>query len=124
MAIASEFETKPVAPEQLQKARQFAASYAGEHVAGTEFVIGALFVAWGVSTHDILYGLLIGNLLAVLTWGLVTAPFDLNVNWLPRDSVAVDAIPDIGENQQIVYTKWMGRSCLVYNGNICPRIWR
>ena len=74
MVVASEFETEPVAPEQLQQARQFAASYAGEHVAGTEFVIGALFVAWGVSTHDILYGLLIGNLLAVLTWGLVTAP--------------------------------------------------
>jgi NCS1 family nucleobase:cation symporter-1 len=61
-------------PEQLQKARRFAASYAGEHVAGTEFVIGALFVAWGVSTNDILYGLLLGNLLAVLTWGLITAP--------------------------------------------------
>jgi NCS1 family nucleobase:cation symporter-1 len=74
LAVAPEFETKPVAPEQLQEARQFAASYAGEHVAGTEFVIGALFVAWGVSTHDILYGLLLGNLMAVLTWGLITAP--------------------------------------------------
>jgi len=74
MAVAPEFETKPVAPGELQEARQFAASYAGEHVAGTEFVIGALFVMWGVSTHDILYGLLLGNLLAVLTWGLVTAP--------------------------------------------------
>ena len=74
MAVAPEFETKPVAPGELQEARQFAASYAGEHVAGTEFVIGALFVAWGVSTNDILYGLLLGNLLAVLTWGLVTAP--------------------------------------------------
>jgi len=74
MAVAPEFETKPVASEQLQEARQFAASYAGEHVAGTEFVIGALFVAWGVSTNDILYGLLLGNLMAVLTWGLITAP--------------------------------------------------
>ena len=74
MDIAPEFETEPVAAEQLQPARQFAASYAGEHVAGTEFVIGALFVAWGVSTYDILVGLLLGNLLAVLTWGLVTAP--------------------------------------------------
>jgi len=74
MAVAPEFETRPVAPEQLQPARRFAASYAGEHVAGTEFVIGALFVAWGVSTHDILYGLLLGNLMAVLTWGLVTGP--------------------------------------------------
>ncbi len=74
LAVTPEFETKPVAPKHLQPARRFAASYAGEHVAGTEFVIGALFVAWGVSTHDILYGLLLGNLMAVLTWGLVTAP--------------------------------------------------
>ena len=45
-----------------------------------------------------------------VVWGLVTAPFDFGVQWLPRDPVAVDAIPDIGENQQIVFTKWMGRS--------------
>ena len=43
-------------------------------------------------------------------WGLVTAPFNIESDWLPRDPVAVDAIPDIGENQQIVFTKWMGRS--------------
>lgn len=43
-------------------------------------------------------------------WGLVTAPFNFETDWLPRDPVAVDAIPDIGENQQIVFTKWMGRS--------------
>jgi NCS1 family nucleobase:cation symporter-1 len=71
---AQEFEKTPVTPQQLQPARYFAASYAGEHVAGTEFVIGAMFVAWGVPTMDILWGLLWGNLLAVLTWGLVCAP--------------------------------------------------
>lgn len=43
-------------------------------------------------------------------WGLVTAPFDYELDWLPRDPVPVDAIPDIGENQQIVFTKWNGRS--------------
>jgi Cu(I)/Ag(I) efflux system membrane protein CusA/SilA len=43
-------------------------------------------------------------------WGLVTAPFDFGISQLPRDPVAVDAIPDIGENQQIVFTKWPGRS--------------
>jgi Cu(I)/Ag(I) efflux system membrane protein CusA/SilA len=43
-------------------------------------------------------------------WGLMTAPFDFGIKNLPRDPVAVDAIPDIGENQQIIYTKWMGRS--------------
>lgn len=74
MTDTSEFETHPVSPDQLQPARYFAASYAGEHVAGTEFVIGAMFVAWGVGTHDILWGLLWGNLLAVLTWVLVCAP--------------------------------------------------
>lgn len=74
MSTAAEFETKPVTPEKLQPAKTFAASYAGEHVAGTEFVIGALFVSWGVGATDVLIGLLIGNLLAVLTWGLITAP--------------------------------------------------
>ena len=49
-------------------------------------------------------------LLLFVGWGLVTAPFDFGVEQLPRDPVAVDAIPDIGENQQIVFTKWMGRS--------------
>jgi len=43
-------------------------------------------------------------------WGFVTAPFNFESDWLPRDPVAVDAIPDIGENQQIIFTKWMGRS--------------
>lgn len=49
-------------------------------------------------------------LLLFVGWGMASAPFDLGPDWLPRDPVAVDAIPDIGENQQIVYTQWMGRS--------------
>ena len=49
-------------------------------------------------------------LLLFVGWGLVTAPFDFGIKDLPRDPVAVDAIPDIGENQQIVFTKWAGRS--------------
>ncbi|MDW3651853.1 MAG: efflux RND transporter permease subunit [Bacteroidia bacterium] len=49
-------------------------------------------------------------LLVFVGWGLATAPFDFGIGNLPRDPVAVDAIPDIGENQQIVFTKWMGRS--------------
>ncbi len=42
--------------------------------------------------------------------GLVTAPFDWGLEFLPRNPVSVDAIPDIGENQQIVFTNWEGRS--------------
>lgn len=49
-------------------------------------------------------------LLAFIGWGLAVAPFDYGIEILPRDPVAVDAIPDIGENQQIVFTKWTGRS--------------
>lgn len=49
-------------------------------------------------------------LLLIVAWGVVTAPFNWNVDFLPRDPVPVDAIPDIGENQQIVFTEWMGRS--------------
>lgn len=74
MSEVQEFERQPVTADRLEPGRHFAASYAGEHVAGTEFVIGAMFVAWGVSTGDILLGLLVGNLLAVLTWGLICAP--------------------------------------------------
>jgi Cu(I)/Ag(I) efflux system membrane protein CusA/SilA len=50
-------------------------------------------------------------LLLVLTgWGLTVAPFDWNMDFLPRDRVPVDAIPNLGENQQIIYTEWEGQS--------------
>ncbi|MGB3526110.1 MAG: efflux RND transporter permease subunit [Flavobacteriales bacterium] len=49
-------------------------------------------------------------LLLLVGWGLVTAPFGWDLGSLPKDPVAVDAIPDIGENQQIVFTDWPGRS--------------
>ncbi len=49
-------------------------------------------------------------LIAFVVMGLVTMPFNLKSGFLPRNPVSVDAIPDIGENQQIVATEWMGRS--------------
>lgn len=49
-------------------------------------------------------------LIAFVVMGLVTMPFSLKSGFLPRNPVPVDAIPDIGENQQIVATEWMGRS--------------
>lgn len=55
--------------------------------------------------------LVVALLIAFLvTWGIIVAPFDWNAPGLIRDPVPVDAIPDIGENQQIVFTEWMGRS--------------
>jgi Cu(I)/Ag(I) efflux system membrane protein CusA/SilA len=55
---------------------------------------------------------LIAVLLLVLFvgWGTINAPFNWDTGFLPSNPVAVDAIPDIGENQQIVFTKWDGRS--------------
>jgi len=49
-------------------------------------------------------------ILVIVMWGIVTAPFGWKVGFLPSDPVPVDAIPDIGENQQIVFTPWPGRS--------------
>ena len=55
--------------------------------------------------------LVIGLLVILFVgWGLRVAPFDWNLSDFPRDPVPVDAIPDIGENQQIIFTEWMGRS--------------
>jgi purine-cytosine permease-like protein len=67
-------EQLPVPEHKLHGWTHFAGLYAAEHVAATEFVIGATFVALGAKTIDILLGLLIGNILAVLSWTFITAP--------------------------------------------------
>lgn len=69
-----EFDREPVSLEKLQSGGKFAGLFAGEHVAATEFVIGAFFVLHGVTARDLLIGLLIGNLLAVLSWTFICAP--------------------------------------------------
>lgn len=50
------------------------------------------------------------SLLIMLTWGIIVSPFNWNTLDLPSNPIPVDAIPDIGENQQIVFTEWNGRS--------------
>ncbi len=67
-------EQLPVAKHKLHDWTHFAGLYAAEHVAATEFVIGATFVALGAKTMDIILGLLIGNILAVLSWRFITSP--------------------------------------------------
>jgi len=47
---------------------------------------------------------------AIVSWGLAVMPFDINLPFLPRSPVPVDAFPDIGENQQIVIAEWPGRT--------------
>ncbi|MFV2070348.1 MAG: cytosine permease [Pirellulales bacterium] len=74
-----EFEREPVPPSSLLGFKSFVGMYAGEHCAGTELMIGPLFVAAGVSAFDLVGGLLLGNLLAVLSWMFLTAPIATNV---------------------------------------------
>ncbi len=69
-----EFEREPVPPRARLGFKSFVGMYAGEHCAGTELMIGPLFVAAGVSAFDLIVGLLLGNLLAVLSWMFLTAP--------------------------------------------------
>lgn len=57
--------------------------------------------------HKLVAVLLLGLFVG---WGIINAPFDWNTGAFPRDPVAVDAIPDIGENQQIVFTRWDGHA--------------
>ncbi|MFD0796535.1 purine-cytosine permease family protein [Maribacter chungangensis] len=68
-----EFEREPVPRSKLKSWKSFLGMYAGEHAAGTEFMIGPLFLTAGVSAFDLIVGLLIGNLLAVLSWRFLTA---------------------------------------------------
>ena len=49
-------------------------------------------------------------LAAFIVGGIITAPFNWETSLIERNPVPVDAIPDIGENQQIVFTEWMGQS--------------
>jgi purine-cytosine permease-like protein len=69
-----EFEREPVPTSRLLGFGSFVGMYAGEHCAGTELMIGPLFVAAGVSAFDMVVGLLVGNILAVLSWMFLTAP--------------------------------------------------
>ena len=74
-----EYDREPVRADRLHGGRRFAALFAGEHVAATEFVIGALFVTWGAGARDLIGGLILGNLLAVLSWAFICAPIAVRV---------------------------------------------
>ena len=69
---------------------------------------GPLAAVIRFSLHNKLFVLAIFGFLMLL--GVFFAPFDWNINGVERAPIAVDAIPDIGENQQIVFTEWSGRS--------------
>ncbi len=70
----SEFEREPVPKNAQLGFKSFIGMYAGEHCAGTELMIGPLFVAAGASAFDLVVGLIVGNALAVLSWMFLCAP--------------------------------------------------
>ena len=70
---STEFEREPVPEKKLRSWKSFLGMYAGEHAAGTEFMIGPLFLTVGVSAFDLLAGLFFGNLMAVISWRYITA---------------------------------------------------
>ena len=70
---SNEFEREPVPSSALKGWKSFLGMYAGEHAAGTEFMIGPLFLTAGVSAFDLIIGLLLGNFMAVLSWRYLTA---------------------------------------------------
>lgn len=78
-APTNEYERTRVPAHAHKDWRSFLGMYAGEHAAGTEFMIGPLFLTAGVGAFDLLVGLLVGNFLAVLTWRYVTAPVSVRV---------------------------------------------
>lgn len=66
-------EQLPIANHKLHSWPHFFGLYGAEHVAATEFVFGATFVALGAGLWDVLIGLIIGNTLATLSFTLLTA---------------------------------------------------
>ncbi len=69
----NEYERTPVPEPERKGWKSFLGMYAGEHTAGTEFMIGPLFLTAGVSAFDLIAGLIVGNFLAVLSWRYVCA---------------------------------------------------
>jgi purine-cytosine permease-like protein len=78
---ANEYENERVPDKALKGPASFWGMYAGEHTAGTEFMIGPLFVAYGVGAGDLILGLLLGNLAAVLTWRYLTTPVSMKLRF-------------------------------------------
>jgi purine-cytosine permease-like protein len=72
LEAVNEYEQEPIPTNKLKGWKSFLGIYAGEHTAGTEFVIGPLFVAHGASAVDLVSGLIVGNILAILCWAFYT----------------------------------------------------
>lgn len=71
-------EDRPISKKNVSGLGNFFGIYGGEHIAATEFVIGATLVTLGVRATDIFLGLIVGNILATLTYALICAPIGVD----------------------------------------------
>ena len=115
--IPEEFERTPVSAPSLKGIKSFVGMYAGEHVAGTEFMIGPLFLAAGVSAFDLLVGLLVGNLLAVLSWTLVCAPVrGYTALWSKVEGIHAVSVWHSAQSVGNCAEAWFGLVVWLYSG--------
>lgn len=77
-ALRIPVEDRPVSKKNVSGLGNFFGIYGGEHIAATEFVIGATLVTLGVKATDIFLGLIVGNILATLTYALICAPIGVD----------------------------------------------
>ena len=94
----------PVATQEISGPARFFGLYGGEHIAATEFVIGATLVQYGCSATDIVVGLAIGNLLATLSFALLCAPIAVDT----RLSLYTYLQKVVGVNVQKLYNLVFG----------------
>lgn len=71
-------DDRPISKKNVSGLGNFFGIYGGEHIAATEFVIGATLVTLGVKATDIFLGLFVGNILATLTYALICAPIGVD----------------------------------------------
>ena len=84
-----EYEREPVPWDKTKNAKSFWGLFSSEHVAGTELLIGPLFVVHGVAAFNVLIGLIIGNILAVLSWRYLS--MSSITGWAPRNASITEA---------------------------------
>lgn len=94
----------PVADRELSGAGNYVGLYGGEHIAATEFVIGATLVQYGCTATDIIIGLIIGNIMAVLSFTFFCAVLATDT----RLSLYTYLNRVFGRNMQKVYNAVLG----------------
>ncbi|MCD7887576.1 MAG: hypothetical protein LUG44_08170 [Clostridiales bacterium] len=78
IAASMPVEDRPIPQKEISGLGDFLGIYGGEHIAATEFAIGASLLTLGVKATDIFIGLFFGNILATLTYALICAPIGVD----------------------------------------------